>query len=99
MFKHLKLAMQCHSEICICDGSGQYKKTVDPNLLFNNRLTSQAYFKIPENLDLTSCYHWVNVELRVPGPIFKYKLRYIVYRRIRIGRDDHLDQYEAYDIS
>ena len=31
---------------------------------------------------------------RDTGPVFSYKL----YRRLRIGRDEHLDQSKAYDI-
>ena len=30
----------------------------------------------------------------VPGPV-----KVTIYRRLRIGRDGHLDQSEAYDIS
>ena len=28
-----------------------------------------------------------------------YSGQFAIYRRLRIGRDDHLDQSEAYDIS
>ena len=56
-------------------------------------------FKCHSNERKMGLYLTKDIQRRDEGYYAHILVQVTIYRRLRIGRDDHLDQSEAYDIS